>query len=212
MPVSGGPTSLVTLDDAKAHLNIDPTDTTYDAELQGFIDAATAFVQFETGPILYQAFTEVHSGGGPTIVLDNPPIIAVDTVIEYVGPTAYTLTQAELGATTGQYSWSLDDANAGIIARRYSGGFVGNFAAGYRNVYVSYTAGRTSVPADVRMATLEDLRGLWTQTQYARPSAQFGSGIGGQADNWTETPMNPIGTFPRLTALLQGPSRTPSIA
>ena len=174
------PTQIVSLDDAKAQLNI--TRTTYDDELQGFIDAATEIVEFQTGPIRRQTFTEVHNGGGPTIVLDNPPVISVTSVTEYVGPTAYPLTQAELGATTGQYSWSLDDASEGIIARRYSGGLVGNFAAGYRNVSVTYVGGRPQVPANVRLAALLIIEHLWEQTQRGDSSGRPVPGVEPEAD------------------------------
>jgi hypothetical protein len=178
-------------------------------KVQGVIDAATAFVEFETGPIVPRTYTnEVHSGGGPTIVLLNPPILSIASVVEYVGQTGYTLTQCELGTVTGQYSFSLDDAEAGIICRRFNGGIAGAFLGGFRNISVTYTAGRTSVPGDVRMAALEDIRGLFTQTQYGGQLA----GITNEQDQWSETAMNPILAFPRLAALLQGPTRTPSIA
>lgn len=208
-----GPTVLVTLADVHTHLQIPLSNTTYDTQLQGFIDAATAYVQFQTGPIINQTYTEVHSGGGPTIVLDNPPLISVTSVIEYIGLSAYTLNPAELGTDGGFYAYSIDDPNAGILCRRYAGGLAGSFAPGYRNIAVVYTAGLTSVPGDVRMAVLEDLRGLFTQTQYGGPSASFGGDIGDTSqDDWNESMNNPVGSFPRLAALLQGPSRTPSLA
>lgn len=198
--------SLVTVSDAKDHLNIPSTDTSHDTKLQGFIDAADAVITYLTGPVEPTSYTEVHSGGGPTIVLLHPPVISVQSVTEYVGPTAYTLTQAELGQSAGAYSFSLDDPEAGIIARRYTGGLAGNFAGGYRNVAVTYTAGRTTTPADIRMAVLEDLRGLYQQTQmFGRPP--FSSSA--TEDDWSPAPMH---LFPRLSMLLDGPSRTPSIA
>lgn len=201
-------TSLVTLDDVHAHLNL--PDSSADAEIMGFIEAATAFVEFETGPIIPQQFTEVHDGGGISIVLDNPPVLSVDSVTEYVGPTGYTLTQSELGSPTGAYAFSIDDAARGILTRRWSGGLVGPFVGGTKNIQIVYTAGLTSVPYDIRMAVLEDIRGLYTQTQYGRPGASFGGGIGSEAaDQWSAVPMR---QFPRLAALLEGPSRAPSIA
>lgn len=176
-------------------------------KVQGVIDAATAFVQFETGPIVPVTCTETHSGGGPTIILDNPPVLSVTSVVEYIGTTAYPLTAAELGAPTSVYSYSLDNPEMGILTRRFNG-LVGNFVGGPMNIEVVYVAGRTSVPGDVRMAALEDIRGLFTQTQYGGQLA----GITNDQDQWSETAMNPILAFPRLAALLQGPTRTPSIA
>ena len=199
-------TALVTLDDVADHLNL--TDLTNAGELAGFIDAATAFVEFQTGPIIPREVTEVHNGGGVRIILDNPPVLSVTSVTEYVGPTGYALTQTELGTTAGSYSFSLDDPQRGIITRRYNGGLAGPFMGGISNIKIVYTAGRDAVPADIRMAVLEDLRGLWAQTQRGNSSGRPVPG----GDTWTESPMNPIGTFPRLAALLAGPSRTPSIA
>jgi len=201
-------TSLVTLDDVHSHLNL--PDSSADAEIMGFIEAATAYVEFQTGPIIPKQFTEVHDGGGPSIVLDNPPVLSVESVTEYVGATGYTLTQSELGSPTGAYAFSIDDAARGILTRRWSGGLVGPFVGGVKNVQVTYTAGRASVPADIRMAVLEDIRGLYTQTQYGRPGASFGGGIGSEAaEQWSAVPMH---AFPRLAALLEGPTRTPSLA
>lgn len=218
MPIPVGdtnPTVLVALSDVYTHLQVPVANQTsaLGAQIQGFIDAATEFVQFQTGPIIPVVCTEVHSGRGPTIVLDQPPLLTVTSVTEYVGPTAYTLTQCELGTPTGAYAFSVDDPQAGIICRRYTGGLAGPFAGGYRNVQVIYTAGQSSVPADVRMAVLEDIRGLFSQTQYGGESSAFGGEITGSGDTWTQgDPINPIGSFPRLAALLEGPTRAPSIA
>jgi len=197
---------IVTLSDVHEHLNIPDDDVSHDIELLGFIDAAEAIITYSVGPVDETTFTEVHSGGGPTIVLDNPPVLSVVSVVEYVGPTAYVLTQAELGSPTGAYSFSLDDPAAGIICRRYTGGLAGNFAGGYRNVQVIYTAGRTSVPGDIQMAVLEDLAGLYQQSQQGGRPSFSGSA---EEETWS---AGPVHLFPRLAMILTGPSRTPSIA
>jgi hypothetical protein len=210
---TGAPTELVTLDDVKTQLQIPATTGNYDDQLQGYIDAATAYIQQATGPILNRTCTEVHSGGGLTIVLDDPPVLTVTSVTEYVGPTAYPLTQAELGTATGAYAFSLDDPQAGIICRRFTGGLAGRFAGGYRNVQVVYVAGVVAVDPSIRFATLMDIQGLWTQTQEGGPSTAFGGQIGETgSDGWTASPSNPIGAFPRLAAMLEGNKRTPAIA
>lgn len=207
------PTALVTFDDVVGHLNLTGTDYSASVnELQGFIDAATEFVEYQTGPIIPRPYTnEVHSGGGPVIVLDHPPVLTVDSVTEFLGPTSFVLTDAELGGTSGLYAYSLDNPDEGVICRRTIGGLVTRFASGYRNVLVSYTAGRNKVPADVRMAVLEDIRGLFTQTQYSNRAGSFGAGSE-MPDSWAASSSNPVGTFPRLAALLAAKTRTPSIA
>lgn len=205
-PIGAGAIMLVTLQEVKDHLNI--SDTSQDGELFGFITAAAAYVQNITGPILPASYTEVHDGRGPSIVLYNPPILSVTSVIEYVGPVAYTLTQAELGTgdDTGQFSFSLDNPNAGIITRRYTGGIVGNFAPGVSNVQVAYVAGRAALPPDVRMAILQDIAGLFQTSQLA-PNPYFNN------PNMGNTPLNPIGLFPRVEAILTASAhRSPAIA
>lgn len=156
-------TDLVSLADARDQLNI--TDTTHDDELLGFIDAATATVEGIVGPVLRRTYTEVHDGGGLTIVLNNPPIISVTSVTEMVGPTAYTLADAEINTTTGAYSYSIDSYERGVIARRWSGGLVGPFIGGVRNIQVVYVAGRSNIPPAIRLAALLLIEHLWEQTQ-----------------------------------------------
>lgn len=208
-----GPTSLVVLADVKTQLQIPLTVTTYDVQLQGVVDAATSYIQAATGPIVNQVCAEVHDGGGPTIVLFNPPVISVTSVTEYIGRTPYALTEAELGVDGGPYSFSLDNPNAGIITRRISN-FTSAFAGGDKNVQVTYVAGTAAVDPAIRYATLMDIQGLWTQTQYGGPSTAFGGEIG-ETDNsegWEATASNPIGAFPRLAALLEQYKRVPAIA
>lgn len=197
---------LVDLDDVKDHLNIDSTDTSQDVELQGFIDAATVYIQNLVGPIMPVTFTETHSGGGSTICLFNPPVLSVTSVVEYVGVTGYTLTQVSLGGDIGAYSFSLDDPSSGILRRRYSGGLVGNFVGGDHNVVVTYDAGAAAIPADIRMAVLQDIAGLFEPSQ--RGTNPFLPG-GDAAGNG---PLNPIGMFPRVAEILSAAStRLPGI-
>jgi len=201
-----GPTSLVTLSDVKDHLNLDVNDTSQDIELQGFIDAATAYIQGLTGPIIQQTFTEVHSGGGPTICVYHPPIVSVTEIVEYVGPVGYTLTEAELGQPSGTYSFSVDDPRSGIIRRRWQGGFAGPFISGDHNIKVTYVAGQDTVAADIRMAVLQDIAGLYQPSQLgSNPYYDNGQATG-------NAPLNPVGMFPRVAAILSDTSkRTPGI-
>lgn len=172
---TAGVAPLVSLADAKAQLNI--TDASQDDELQGFIDAATAVVEGIVGPVVRRTYTEVHDGGGPFIVLNNPPIISVTSVTEMVGPTAYTLTDAEIDTVTGAYSYSIDSYERGVIARRWSGGIVGPFVGGVRNIQVVYVSGRTSVPAPVRMGALLLIEHMWEQTQRGNSTNQPVPGV-----------------------------------
>lgn len=201
------PTELVSLTDVLDHLNISPSADTNVAEIQGFIDAATAYIQRFTGPIVAQSFTETYNGGSPVICLRNPPVLSITSVVEYVGVTGYTLTQVELGDTIGAYSFTLDSLESGILRRRYNGGLAGPFAGGSANVVVTYTAGRTAVPSDVRMAVLQDIAGLYQPSQLG--GNPYGASQGVEVGN---TPLNPIGMFPRVTEILSDPAkRVPAI-
>lgn len=198
---------LVSLTDVHAHLNLDLADTSHDVELQGFIDALTPVLTYMTGPIQPTVFTgEVHNGGGPEILLFNPPIISVQSVTEYIGTVAYSLSQQQPGSTVDNYGFSLDNPQSGKITRRTGAGTPMPFLGYQGGVVVTYTAGLPSVPPDVRMAALEDLRGLYQQTQQGgRPS--FGGGA--EDDSWSAGPMN---LFPRLEMILEGRFRPQSIA
>lgn len=202
------PTALVTLPDVYAHLNIPSGNQTPDlsAKLQGFIDAATVYVQNFTGPIIPTTYTEIRNGGGGKILVDNPPILTVTSVTEYLGPVAYPLTQVTYQTTdVGAYSFSIDDAEAGIITRRTSGNLVSRFSSGTNNVVIVYVAGRTSVAADIRLAVLQDIAGLYGP-------GQLGNSPYGNQGEIGNTPLNPIGLFPRVAAILSAPSmRTPAI-
>lgn len=200
------PAQLVVLADVKKHLNIAATDTSQDAELNGFIDAATAYILNMTGPINATSFTEVHSGNGATIVLRNVPVISVQSLTEYVGPTGYVLTQSELGGASTAYGFSIDNPRDGVITRRYSGGIVGPFAGGVNNIVITYTAGRGYVPGDVRMAVLQDIAGLFQPSQEGS-NPYYSTVAAGNA------PLNPVSMFPRVAEILSAPTkRTPSIA
>lgn len=208
LAIAASAPGLITLDDVHAHLNIPASDISHDVELQGFIDAATAAISYATGPVQPTVYSETRDGGSPVIMLDHPPIITVNSVIEYVGQVARTLTAQAPGATVDNYGYSLDDAVSGKLVRRSSAGTPMPFWGGPGAIVITYTAGIVSIPADVRMAALEDLRGLYQQTQQGGAVGGGQIGAGGD-DQWNVGPMR---LFPRLAMLLDGPGRTQSIA
>lgn len=200
-------TDLVTLTDAKNHLGIPLADTTEDAELQGFIDAAGPIVEYIIGPVTQVSVTETYRVAGRSrILLRTVPILTVQTVTEYIGATAYTLTPQPLGASQNNYGYTVDSLDAGLLVRRGAVGnempFIGVTAV------VGYTAGRAQVDPDVRLAVLEDIRAIWQQTQQGgRPTW---GGVGAAEDGWGGV-GGPVHMFPRLAAMLEGRARTQSI-
>jgi hypothetical protein len=194
---------LVTLADVKEFLNI--TVSAHDARIQRYLDAAASQIAYITGPIAPQQFTETFDGGGTFIMLRNPPVLAVLSVIEYIGLTPWTLTNQPPGSTTSQYGYSLDEPSSGKLVRRNSAGMAQRFMGGDQSIVVTYTAGMSVVDPAIYLAVLEDIRGLYSQSQFG---AQPTPGGHEPDDLWS----SPMSTFPRLQAILQGFQRIPGIA
>lgn len=199
---------LVNLGDAKAHLNIASTDRSHDAEILRMLDGITPVVEFLTGPILQRRYVnETYDGGTSRIVLRHRPIVSVESVTEYRGPIAYGLQQIATPDEGTIYSYMWDPM--GEIVRRTVGGGITSFPAGFRQVWVTYTAGYTSVPQNVRLGTLELLRVNYQQTQQGgRP--QYGSGSG--ADDLVGYSVLGFFVPNRVRELLAPSRRAPSIA
>jgi hypothetical protein len=199
--------ALLTLAEVKDSLNIDSATSKHDVELQRYIDAALPQIEYITGPINPVQITEVHRvpRGAFQIALREPPVMSVVSVTEYIGLTAYNLTEQAPGATVSNYGFALDLPESGILRRTSTVGTTMPFLG--TNVTVVYMAGLASVPADVHLAAIEDVRGLYQQTQQpGRP--QYG-GSPATEDGWG---AGPVMLFPRLAALLNRASRTQSIA
>lgn len=147
--------SALTLAQAKTHLNI--STTTHDVELQVFIDAAEAAIKAIIGPIAAQSVTAViRTGDTSTLVLPIAPAISLTSVT------------ADGGLAEDLSDFTLDEAS-GLVTR--SAPWSDTFAAA---VYtVTYSAGRSPVPADILIAIAEMVRHLWA-TQRG-PSGRPGS-------------------------------------
>ena len=158
------PTTLVQLADVKAHLNIENNDD--DVELQTFITAATEKVQEITGPVLTRTVTEYRSGGTPEIVLKQRPVTSVTSVVELIGNTSYTLTEAAFGAGTTNYHFAFD-ADKAEIARRFAA-LPACFAPGEDNIKIVYVAGYATIPSAIRLGTLALIQHWWSASQLNR--------------------------------------------
>lgn len=144
--------SVLTLDQAKTHLQLSLDDHDPDDELTAFIAATEASLVTAVGPIEPTEVTRRISGGTYTLVLPVSPAIELTTVTPYSG-TALTVGDLYLDPTTG------------LVTNNNMSPFV---AAYYT---VVYSAGRATCPPDLLMAVKELLRHLWkTQRgQVARP-------------------------------------------
>jgi hypothetical protein len=195
----------------KDHLRIPDSDHTKDARLIRLLDGSTPVVEFYAGNILVRQYeSERYDGGTPFISLRHRPVLSVESVVEYRGPIPYVLTQVPTPDLGTIYSYSFQPS--GRIVRRTVGGGITPFPPGLDQVYVSYTAGYTSTPANVREAVLELMRVNFQQTeQGGRPS--FGSGGYGR-DEEVEGGTVYMGFFVpgRVREMLAPNKRRPSVA
>lgn len=145
--------SVVTVDEAKVHLNIGAV-TTFNAELQTFLDGVEGALGMEVGPLGAVAKTERVRGCRRVLQLNYPPVILLTTVTATDGTVVST---------------SLLTPTSHARVEYLQGGW---FPARFYDVV--YQAGRSSLPSDLRLAVLELLRWVW-DPQRGGGAARFGS-------------------------------------
>lgn len=199
--------TIVELDDVKDYLNIPATAHSHDGELLRFVAAVTPVVEFIVGPVLPKTYIdERYNGGRTTISLRHRPIISVAEVTEFIGPTAYPLTQVTSRDQGTIYSYLYDPS--GSIIRTDAGGGLRAFPPGADSVQVTYTAGRATIPENIRMGTLELLRVNYQETQ------QAGGPFGNNSLGDDGLPSGPSAGFfipNRVRELLQPSKRAPRV-
>lgn len=132
--------SVLTLALAKTHLNI--TVSTFDAELQTFIDSAEAVIGQHCGPLTSTPTTARVVPHDTRLPLPVTPAIDLTSVTPADG-AALTLSDLYLNTAAGVVTYN---AGTSFTARYYT---------------VVYNAGRSSVPADLLLADKELVRHLW---------------------------------------------------
>lgn len=139
---------FVTLAEVKDHLNIPSTTTTYDTELQRFIDSACEVVEGIVGAVSDRTVAETHSGGGTTLPLAVSPVKSITLVTQN-------------GQTIPATGYSLNDD----LLTRAVGFHASYWLPGVNNITVTYVAGRATVPASVLDGTKELIRINWRPQQ-----------------------------------------------
>lgn len=148
------PGGLISLEAAKAHLNIPDADTTQDDEILDWVAGITRVVEDRVGCVLPQTISnERHDGWGFTLSLRQTPVLEVLSIGPWLsGSNVYSSTQ-----------WVVD-SEVGTV----------ELASGLRwrgPLRVSYRAGRTEVPANIAQAVKIILGHLWeTQRGAAQPA------------------------------------------
>ena len=137
--------ALVTLTQAKTHLNVPTATTTYDDEITYFISVASDLVEgYADRKFALNTSSQLFDGGVALYILNVSPVTAV---------TGVTVDGTALASTAYD-----TDIQHGIVRLDSAA------AEGTANVTISYMAGLASVPNLVQHATLETVRHLW-QTQ-----------------------------------------------
>ena len=145
--------ALLTLDEAKAQLNIRTTAS--DTELQMYIDSLTSVIEGYVGVVEEREVTETVTGQGPAVVLLQTPVMSVTS-----------LTPVETGGTAVDVARLYVDGPSGVVAYADHSPFSGGPWTAV------YTAGRATVPPTIKLAALLLLQHLWrTKNGPARGSA-----------------------------------------
>lgn len=120
-----------------------------DDEMGSWITGVSRRIDELCGYVVQRTVTdELHDGGVPVIRPKHTPVVSVTTVVEYAETVGTTLT-AETNASKPTSAYLLyDDGHNAKVVRR-SGNRDARFAAGRRNVALTYEAGRYADTASV---------------------------------------------------------------
>lgn len=166
-------TDWLTLQDLKQHLNINPDDNRKDLKLAGYLAAAVRVVEQLVGPISPTQRFDILDGGTNILSVPVMPLISVDKIeIAGVGLSAYALSVAGIVLGPDVYwpapGWT-EINTENYVTDVPAGRIVGPWMyAGPQSVKVTYTVGRTEVPPNIKLATLELVAHMWQQGQQGR--------------------------------------------
>ena len=145
--------ALLSLADAKAHLNI--TTTTYDDELREYLEAATEIVESYVGPVVTRSHTARVRGCRFYIPLPHTQVTAVTAITDIrTGTTPITLSDLTINTAAGVISYK-----SGIPFP-------------YAEMDVTYTVGRTSIKANWTLAAKHIVKANWESQLGNLPSIQ----------------------------------------
>lgn len=188
---AAAPPLILSLSDARRHLQIPVADTSADEQMRGWLESVTELVESLCGPVVRRTVVEDHAlyGRGVTeLALRRTPVLSITSAV---------------GVLTGDPSYeaaALCVDGTGIL-RRLDGGRLSGL------LRVTYVAGRTVVPANLSSAARIILQHLW-RTQYGASRAL--SGLGGGEDFAVTEPVAGFGyAIPNRALQLMEPHRLP---
>ena len=142
--------AVLSLQDAKTTVNINPATTVYDAELQSMIDTVTASLETITGgPAFNRTVTEYAylSGDLRVLTVRQRPVVSVTSITDISAGTPMSIVDIDV------------DPVAGIIRRKLDLPFWSFLSTRYQIVY---TAGwGTAIPAAFNVAARLIVNHLW---------------------------------------------------
>ena len=150
---------LVTLDQTKDYLGLQPSNTDDDITIQFLISGFSQYVLNRTGISSFtqtQTYNETYDGNNnQRIFVLNPPIVTLNSVTigSYTVPMSTSLITA--GVYVEQSGRSIAFRNSpGVLMPPYSI-YPYAFTKGQGNILISYIGGYTSVPYDLGEAAME---------------------------------------------------------
>lgn len=150
---------IVSMAEAKNHLNIPLTKTSWDEELELMIAAATEKIEDRCGPVLRRTVTnERHPGRATVVYLHETPVISVTSAVPIAGGSAISTAGLDV------------DPLSGRVAYLTGGAFP------WGEHYWTYVAGRLLIPAGLRLAALNFVKGSWETQRGAAGLPWQGSG------------------------------------
>nr|WP_223188246.1 hypothetical protein [Streptomyces sp. TRM68416] len=182
------PPAILSLADAKAHLNIKDSDRD-DDEVRYWNNVTTRAVEYYVGPVVVRPVTEDHDVGPVELLaLRQTPARSLTSVTPVLdGGTTYDVTDLDL------------DGETGIVRRKDGGLLCGPLRA-------AYTAGRPVVEENITGGARIILQHLW-RTQ--RPGRR--GGVAGGGDDYSVTePIPGLGyAVPNRALELLAPDQLP---
>lgn len=214
-------TQIASLETVKNFLRIpNPTlPNADDTTIQILMNAAQAAIENEVGHIVpYQVTGERHDGGKAELYLRELPVLSVTAVQEGWGYWDWDLSDQQVNALPALsiWSYSLDNAEQGILTRRSAGSVLVPFVSGRNNIRVVYTAGRSVLPPNAELAfcTLVSFWYRSTQLRLASPTGQEGVVFNALNEDFTkstgDTSVN-LGVPAAIIEMLKSDRRRPVI-
>lgn len=187
------PGGIVSVHAAKQHLNI--LNTKSDQELRGWIAAVTEVVEAKVGPCIIRSESTVITQAGGSWYLPKCPAIEVTSVTRIGTGPAIDTANLYLVPDTGEVIF----VEGTSIASSSCGTFL-----------ITYTVGRSVIPANIVQAALIILKHLW-ETQRGTDITRGRQSLAGD-DDMVLTPEMPWAVPRRAVELLQPHVRFPSVA